>query len=553
MTHWGSSTRRWLHRDLRPAQPGRGKVLLRLLTAITLAASFFASASFTVGGAAAADGRCFPETGKCVGGTFLQYWEANGGLAQQGLPLTDEFDEVSPTNGKTYKVQYFERARFEHHPENKGQYVVLLGLLGMEQHKVKYAAADPPVEAATAGTGECRTFAETGKKACGRFLDYWNKNGGLAQQGLPLTNTFWEINPTNGQRYEVQYFERARFEAHPENPAPYDVLLGLLGREQYLAKYAAALGPGAWAKVVDTAGTTGLRLRKDASTQSEMLAVLPEGSLIQIVAGPKKGNNGNQWYNVLAAGKSGWVDGTYLELTGSLVAPPDPEPIPTPSTPALAVGTWAQVSGTAGTPGLNLRPSPSTVEKQLAVLAEGTKLNLLEGPTTGNNGDPWYRVAWNNSWGWVDGIYLVPTDPPSSKDPAPVASGAPTGSNARGDALVQVAMAQVGKPYVWGGTGPDGFDCSGLTYFSARKALGVTLPRIAADQFKAGVAVQPADLQPGDLVFYANTYAPGITHVGIYIGGGRWVSALSEQYGVKVVSLDEPYWKTRYAGARRIT
>lgn len=525
----------------------------RLLTLVALTGMLLASAPLTAERAAAADGRCFPETGKCVGGTFLQYWEQNGGLAQQGLPLTDEFDEVSPTDGKTYRVQYFERARFEHHPENKGQYVVLLGLLGLEQHKLKYPVAAPVVEAALVGGGPCRTFPETGKQACGVFLDYWTKHGGLAQQGLPLTNTFWEINPTNGKRYQVQYFERARFEHHPENPAAYVVLLGLLGREQYLAKYATGLGPGAWAKVVDTGGTTGLRLRKEASPKEELLAVLPEGSLVQIVAGPKKGGNGNQWYNVLAAGKSGWVDGTYLELFGSVVAAPEPEPIPTPTAPTLAAGTWAQVSGTAGTPGLNLRPAPTTAERQLAVLAEGTKLNILEGPTKGNNGDPWYRVAWNNSWGWVDGIYLIPTDPPAANSPAPVASGAPTGGTARGNALVQAAMEQVGKPYVWGGTGPDGFDCSGLTLYAARKALGVTLPRVAADQFKAGVAVNVTDLQPGDLVFYANTYGPGITHVGIYIGDGRWVSALSEEYGIQVVSLDAPYWKTRYAGARRIT
>jgi hypothetical protein len=534
----------------RPAWLGRRSVLSRFAAFLALVGLLLASAPLTSEDVAAADGRCFPETGKCVGGTFLQYWQANGGLAQQGLPLTDEFDEVSPTNGKTYRVQYFERARFEHHPENKGQYVVLLGLLGLEQHKVKYANAAPVPESALVGGGECRSFTETGKKACGVFLDYWNKHGGLPQQGLPLTNTFWEINPTNGKSYQVQYFERARFEHHPANPAPYNVLLGLLGREQYLAKYAPTLGPGALAKVVGTAGTTGLRLRKEASTQTDMLAVLPEGSLLQIIAGPKKGNNGNQWYNVLAAGKSGWVDGSYLELYGSVVAPPEPEPIPTPKTPVLAVGTWAQVSGTAGTPGLNLRPGPSTAERQIAVLAEGTKLNILEGPTTGNNGDPWYRVAWNGSWGWVDGIYLVPTDPPSA---TPSPSTPPTGGSARGNALVQVAMAQIGKPYVWGGTGPDGFDCSGLTLFSARKALGITLPRIAADQYKSGIAVNAGDLQPGDLVFYQNTYAPGITHVGIYIGDGRWVSALSEEYGVKVVSLDEPYWKTRYAGARRIT
>ena len=528
-------------------------MLSRIWIGIVIAGLLLGVAPVTAGRASAADGRCFVETGKCVGGNFLQYWEANGGLAQQGLPLTAEFAEVSPTNGKTYTVQYFERARFERHPENKAPYDVLLGLLGREQHALKYGTATPAAEAPIAGGGECRAFPETGKQACGSFLSYWSKNGGLAQQGLPLTNTFWEISPTNGKRYQVQYFERARFEYHPENVAAYTVLLGLLGREQHLAKYAPTLGPGAWAKVVDTDGTTGLRLRKAPSPAEELLAVLPEESLLQIIAGPKLGGNNNQWFNVLAAGKSGWVDSTYLELTGSLAAPPKPEPIPTPKVPALAIGTWAQVSGTAGTTGLNLRGAPSPAERQIAVLPEGTKLNLLEGPTRGGNGDPWYRVAWNGSWGWVDGIYLVATDAPTGKEPAPVASGAPTTGSARGDALVQIAMAQVGKPYVWGGTGPDGFDCSGLTLFAARKALGVTLPRVAVDQFTAGVPVKPDQLQPGDLVFYANTYTTGISHVGIYIGGGRWVSAMDEKIGVKAISLDEPYWKQRYAGARRIT
>ena len=79
-------------------------------------------------------------------GRFFDYWQAHGGLAQQGLPLSDEFDEVNPTDGKTYRVQYFERARFEYHPENQAPYDVLLGLLGREQLLNKSsggAAADP--------------------------------------------------------------------------------------------------------------------------------------------------------------------------------------------------------------------------------------------------------------------------------------------------------------------------------------------------------------------------------------------------------------------------
>ena len=82
--------------------------------------------------ASAAEERCFPETGKCASGAFLQYWTANGGLAQQGLPRTDVMPEVNPADGKTYQVQYFERARFEAHPENKAPYDVLLGQLGRQ-------------------------------------------------------------------------------------------------------------------------------------------------------------------------------------------------------------------------------------------------------------------------------------------------------------------------------------------------------------------------------------------------------------------------------------
>ena len=101
------------------------------------------------------------------------------------------------------------------------------------------AAGSPPQASADAdgrANGACVTFPETGKAVCDRFLEYWQANGGLAQQGLPLTDPFVEVNPTDGKPYTVQYFERARFELHPENQPPHDVLLGLLGREQLLTR-----------------------------------------------------------------------------------------------------------------------------------------------------------------------------------------------------------------------------------------------------------------------------------------------------------------------------
>jgi hypothetical protein len=89
----------------------------------------------------------------------------------------------------------------------------------------------------TGQASNCQTFRETGKTVCGRFLRYWLENGGLAQQGFPISGEFPEKSDLNGQTYTVQYFERAVFEAHPENQPPYDVLLSQLGTFRYRQKY----------------------------------------------------------------------------------------------------------------------------------------------------------------------------------------------------------------------------------------------------------------------------------------------------------------------------
>jgi hypothetical protein len=181
--------------------------------------------------------RTFPETGKSVKGTFLDYWAGNGGLAQQGYPISDMFTEISALNGKPYTVQYFERAVFEYHPENQAPYNVLLSQLGTFQYKHKYPTGAP---GQTPNTSEGSVLsAETGHRVGGKFLDYWQKNGGLAQQGYPISDEFTEKSDLNGQTYTVQYFERAVFELHPENQPPYDVLLSQLGTFQYKDKYAA--------------------------------------------------------------------------------------------------------------------------------------------------------------------------------------------------------------------------------------------------------------------------------------------------------------------------
>lgn len=207
------------------------EIMSATVSGVTIAASTPPPPALPVG----AGSRAYAETGKTVSGLFLEYWDKSGGLPQQGYPISALMGEVSDLNGKPYAVQYFERAVFEFHPENPAPYNVLLSQLGTFQYKKKYPAGAPNQQPNT-GPGS-QLFPETGKRVGGPFLAYWQKNGGLQQQGYPISEEFMEKSDLDGKTYRVQYFERAVFELHPENPAPYDVLLSQLGTFQHKAKY----------------------------------------------------------------------------------------------------------------------------------------------------------------------------------------------------------------------------------------------------------------------------------------------------------------------------
>ncbi len=187
---------------------------------------------------AAETSRTFAETGQTISGPFLSYWDAHGGLAQQGYPISSEQREVSTLDGKPYSVQYFERAVFERHPENAAPFDVLLAQLGTFRFQAKYPQGVPGQHTSTDNP---RRFAETGYTVGGPFRAYWEGHGGVTQQGFPISNEFQEKSDLDGKLYTVQYFERAVFEAHPENAAPYNVLLAQLGKFRFQAK--ASAGP----------------------------------------------------------------------------------------------------------------------------------------------------------------------------------------------------------------------------------------------------------------------------------------------------------------------
>jgi len=121
--------------------------------------------------------------------------------------------------------------------------------------------------------------------------------------------------------------------------------------------------------------------------------------------------------------------------------------------------------------------------------------------------------------------------------------------------VVTVAWSQIDVPYVWGGTDPrTGFDCSGLTQWSFIQA-GARIPRTAQQQFDATRRVSAQELQPGDLVFFEICCQPPdrVTHVGLYVGGGRMVHAPAPGERVRVESMETPYWRGRWVGGGRVS
>ncbi len=182
--------------------------------------------------------RCFSETGFCIAGRLREFWEQNDGLRVFGLPITDQ--HRASIEGRAIELQWFERTRLELHPESPRPSDVQLGRLGVDalEQQGRNWFTFPKSEAQPG----CRFFPETGHNVCGAILATWQARGieldgvrgkvtkeSLALFGLPISDL--QTETIEGHELQVQWFERARFELHPEHAPPSNVLLGLLGNE----------------------------------------------------------------------------------------------------------------------------------------------------------------------------------------------------------------------------------------------------------------------------------------------------------------------------------
>ncbi len=272
-----------------------------------------------------------------------------------------------------------------------------------------------------------------------------------------------------------------------------------------------------------TINATYVRFRSGASTSSSILGTFDKGASVTVT-----GTDGD-WYKVSYNSKDGYVYKTYVTVGST-----DSESSDSTDDVESASGT-----GTIRGSYVRVRSGASTSSSILATVHTGTTMTI-----TGTTGE-WYQVSYNGQTGYVYKSYLV-----DSAD-ADSGSGSTGGSTSAGEAIVAKAKEYLGVPYVYGGTSPSGFDCSGLVYY-VYKQLGYSVYRTASAQYSNGRSVDRSELQPGDIVIFYNSGMSAIGHAGLYIGDNQFIHASSGGGKVQINSLSESYYNTHYYGARRV-
>jgi cell wall-associated NlpC family hydrolase len=276
------------------------------------------------------------------------------------------------------------------------------------------------------------------------------------------------------------------------------------------------------AQALQTGMVTGdnLNVREGPNTSSNVLAQLSKGVEVTVV------EISGDWYKITYDDHSGWVFSGYISLN-------------------KVAG-----EGVINAQDVNIRSYPELSSDVITRLSEGANLNVY-----GRSGE-WYKVELpEGKSGWVFGKYLTIRNSNASRSPdesIPIIE-APKSSNAKAQKIIETAKKYLGVKYVYGGTSPKGFDCSGFVQY-VFKECGISLERVAASQAQYGTKVSRGELNTGDLVFFdTNGGHNNIGHVGIYIGNGQFIHASSGRNSRRVVisNLTSGFYNDTYMTARR--
>ncbi|MEG1285416.1 MAG: NlpC/P60 family protein [Romboutsia sp.] len=301
----------------------------------------------------------------------------------------------------------------------------------------------------------------------------------------------------------------------------------------------------------------GVKIRQEGSVQQ----VAYSGDEFKVIA------TQGEWVEVVVGETNGWLPARFVEVQ--------------------------EAFGFTSEDKVNFRKEANTDSEIIEELSIGSAVTVLE-----NNGD-WIKVKKGESEGYIRALYVSETAPvieveeevqpitndvttnnnnntqssnnniPSNNRPSnnqinrpnnnqgqkPSQGGSynpPAANTSAAQAVVNLAYSKIGSPYVWGAEGPNSFDCSGLTSYVYRNAAGISLPRTSSAQSGYGKTVSKANLQPGDLVFFTTNGTGGVSHVGIYVGGGNMVHSPAPGQNVHVASINSSYYAGRFVTAKRV-
>ena len=264
-----------------------------------------------------------------------------------------------------------------------------------------------------------------------------------------------------------------------------------------------------------------LRLRSEANASSSTLAQVSTGSTVTVIA-----DAGSGWYKVTYGGKTGYMSGDWLTVSlndGTVV-------------PAAQGTEAAQSRGLITASVLNVRSGAGTSYDKVSSLKGGTVVDILA-----DLGNGWYQIE----SGYINAEYVT------------LVGAGYESSSELGSSAAAIARGLVGCPYVYGASGPNGFDCSGLMYY-IYKQLGYSIARGSSSQYyNNGYFVSSGDMQPGDLIFFFDRRFDGsggtlpTTHVGIYVGSGQFIHASTTSYRVQYDNL-AGYYSSVVVGVKRI-
>lgn len=293
---------------------------------------------------------------------------------------------------------------------------------------------------------------------------------------------------------------------------------------------AAASANGTMAYGAATVAGPALNLRSGPGTTYDIITQLNEGDIVVILE-----RTNSDWYNINYHGVTGYVNVPYLRdvLT------------------AENFNAQGKITGNL----VNLRSKPDTSSDLLGTYAEGTVMTVI-GINTG-----WYKVKHDGKTGYIRSDYMdiisgySSSAASGSSSSSSSWSGTPPAPDANlelGQQIVNYAMYYLGSRYVYGGSSPSGFDCSGFVSY-VYSNFGYSLTRGATSMYRTnGVAISKSDLSVGDLVFFSSNGGSSITHVGLYIGDNEFIHASTPSSGVIISRLDSTYYLNVWYGAKRI-